>query len=484
MYVYYVNTSEVYRSTIGIGKNASYLTDNGVSLTYGYNGTANDDTSLSYFDTWYNKIANITTDTWYKYQINVMNYNSTHIKFDLFLDDVQICDDCLPDSYWGYSSNISEAKYIGLSGTGNNNIIIDDISVVNAPSPVTCSVCNETCSPCGGGCTATTLTSMFDSVTDFNNTVGDITGWNTSCITNIDWTFHNSDFNQDISGWDVSHVESMFATFYGDAVFNQPIGSWNTSNVTDMHWMFVGANAFNQPIGSWDVSHVTAMYYMFNLNVGLASFNQNLSAWNTSSVTDMSGMFYDDDVFNQNLGSWDVSHVNNMDNMFSGVTLSTSNYDAILNGWASQPVQTGVVFGAGNSQYSNVGQAGREILEDDNSWDITDLGCDGTCALNCTPDWDCDTFSACNESNIMPCNAVADINFCGTNFTGNLSDYDDICTFVPSGIIYGEANDLTGAVVDNGTKIIIGFNKIAILLGIVIAGIVIIYVVRKLIIKK
>ena len=181
-----------------------------------------------------------------------------------------------------------------------------------------CAVCNETCSPCGGGCTATSLSDMFDSVTSFDTVVGDITGWNTSCITDLSWTFYNSDFNQDISNWDTSSVTTMFAMFYADAVFNQPIGSWNTSSVTDMHWMFVSANAFNQPIGSWDVSHVTAMYYMFNMNAGLASFNQDLSAWNTSSVTDMSGMFYDDDVFNGDISSWDTSSVTDINNMFNG----------------------------------------------------------------------------------------------------------------------------------------------------------------------
>jgi hypothetical protein len=46
------------------------------------------------------------------------------------------------------------------------------------------------------------------------------------------------------------------------------------------------------------------------------------------------------------------------------------------------------------------------------------------------------------------------------------------------------ANSFTGAAIDTGVKLVIGFEKIALLLGIVIAGIGITYGVRKLILKK
>jgi hypothetical protein len=83
----------------------------------------------------------------------------------------------------------------------------------------------------------------------------------------------------------------------------------------------------------------------------------------------------------------------------------------------------------------------------------------------------------------MPCLTVADLNFCGTNFTGNISDYDLNCTYTTN-LFNGTSQDLTGALIDNGTKLIVGFGKIALLLGIIIAGIIIIYGVRKLILKK
>ena len=46
------------------------------------------------------------------------------------------------------------------------------------------------------------------------------------------------------------------------------------SNVTDMDWMFSNSS-FNQPIGNWDVSNVTNMSWMF----GDSQFNQNISGW-------------------------------------------------------------------------------------------------------------------------------------------------------------------------------------------------------------
>lgn len=103
--------------------------------------------------------------------------------------------------------------------------------------------------------------------------------------------------------------------------------------------------------------------------------------------------------------------------------------------------------------------------------------------IPCVSNWTCDAYGICNSSNILPCTEMADLNMCGTNFTGNITNYDTNCTYIPT----PEAtvsNDITGAVIDNGVKMIKGFGTFAVLFGIIIAGIGVSYGIKKLITKK
>lgn len=83
-------------------------------------------------------------------------------------------------------------------------------------------------------------------------------------------------FNSDISGWDTSRVTDMTSMFDNCHIFNQPIGSWNTSKVETLSSTFLEARSFNQDISLWDVSKV----YSFELTFYAATaFNQDLSQW-------------------------------------------------------------------------------------------------------------------------------------------------------------------------------------------------------------
>lgn len=167
----------------------------------------------------------------------------------------------------------------------------------------------------------------------------------------------------------VSDMYGMFAyaeSFNGDVNIN----NWNVSNVTSMYGMFGGASAFNADIGNWNVGNVTNMKLMFSY---ATSFNNDISAWNVANVRNMDSMFRGASSFDQHLGMWNVSNVVNMKNMFKGATLSTANYDALLNGWATLSLKNNVSFHAGFSKYCN-GELSRQHIIATYSWTITDGG--------------------------------------------------------------------------------------------------------------
>ena len=118
---------------------------------------------------------------------------------------------------------------------------------------------------------------------------GDISGWDVSNVTDMHHMFDECKYtgkNGDISNWDVSNVKDMKYMFLGSE-FNGDISMWDVSNVENMYGMFDSAK-FNGDISNWDVSNVKTMKDMF-----LASkFNGDISNWDVSTVTDMSYMFY------------------------------------------------------------------------------------------------------------------------------------------------------------------------------------------------
>ncbi|MHA1111684.1 MAG: Loki-CTERM sorting domain-containing protein, partial [Promethearchaeota archaeon] len=104
------------------------------------------------------------------------------------------------------------------------------------------------------------------------------------------------------------------------------------------------------------------------------SFNQPIGPWDVSNVIYMEFMFYYTTSFDQNIGGWDVSSVTSMDHMFEGVTLSTTNYDALLIGWSQLELQTHVTFHGGYSKYSKAAESARQSLIEDFTWGIVDGG--------------------------------------------------------------------------------------------------------------
>ena len=238
----------------------------------------------------------------------------------------------------------------------------------------------------------TSMNSMFTNCLLFNQALT----FNTSAVTSMNSMFTNCpSFNQPLS-FDTSAVTNMSVMFNGCSVFNQPLTfntsavtsmdgmfgncsvfnsllTFDTSSVTDMNSMFRACSVFNQPL-TFDTSSVEFMNRMFR---DATAFNQNISSWNTGAVTDMNQMFRGATAFNQNIGTWNVENVTNFSGFMQGktdATFSTTNLDAIYNGWSTQAVQQFLNITFGTAKYTGAGVAGRLVLTGTKLWTITDGG--------------------------------------------------------------------------------------------------------------
>ena len=248
---------------------------------------------------------------------------------------------------------------------------------------------------------------MFHSTSSLNQ---DISNWDVSNVTDMRFMFTNTQvFNQPLDSWDVSKVTNLQSMFSFAEAFNQPLNSWDVSNVTSMAGMFENAPAFNQALDGWNVSSVNSMQRTFN---AATAFNQDLSSWDVSIVTDMSSLFRFANAFNQSLGTWDISSTTTMVGMLEGVTLSTTNYDATLTGWATlnageTQIPSNITFDGGNSLFCD-SETDRQNLIDAFGWTITDGGKDSTCSNPFISTWMTTTN---NESITIPTSNFANYDY-------------------------------------------------------------------------
>ena len=143
--------------------------------------------------------------------------------------------------------------------------------------------------------------------------------------------------------------------------------------VTSFANFYGDCSNFDGDITNWDVSGVSLMNGTFNR---ASVFNQDISSWDTSSVLSMSGMFNDATAFNQNIGGWDISSVFSCTFMLTDSGLSTANYDALLIGWAAQApnIKSNVTLSTG-PQRTNASLAAYNTLTSATySWNISDGG--------------------------------------------------------------------------------------------------------------
>ncbi|MBR9853909.1 MAG: BspA family leucine-rich repeat surface protein [Algicola sp.] len=161
----------------------------------------------------------------------------------------------------------------------------------------------------------------------------DISGWDVSKASTLKNMFRDSPFDKPIGNWDISNVTSLQSTFRGNNAFSQDLSGWGDKlgSVVTMRELFRDSD-YNGDLSAWDVSKVVSMWDMFKdsgfnnpsitgWNVsGLdnmetmfggagCAFNQDISGWNVSNVVNMQNLFKENQVFNQDLSGWDVGNV-------------------------------------------------------------------------------------------------------------------------------------------------------------------------------
>jgi surface protein len=210
-----------------------------------------------------------------------------------------------------------------------------------------------------------TMNNMFNDCNLFNK---NLNSWDVSnCLDFSGMFLRATSFNQPLNNWSLNTSGSVtinMNAMFDNSVFNQPLNNWNTIRVISMADMF-RQGFFNQPLNDWNVSNVQNFSRMF---AGNNAFNQPLNNWNTSSATTMLDMFNSAGTFNQNIGSWDVRNVLEfggfLANKGSG-SFSTSNLDAIYNGWVNLPapfVKIHRFIDNGSLQYTSSGISSRNLL--------------------------------------------------------------------------------------------------------------------------
>ena len=137
------------------------------------------------------------------------------------------------------------------------------------------------------------ITDMSDLFIDsiFENLVFDVSKWDVSNVTNMDFMFCGCiKFDGDLSDWDVSNVKTMEEMFCKCRNFTgKGLENWDVSNVKTMSSMFSECEDFEgKSIENWDVSNVENISYMFDY---CTSLNCNLNNWNVSKVKKKSGVF-------------------------------------------------------------------------------------------------------------------------------------------------------------------------------------------------
>ena len=105
------------------------------------------------------------------------------------------------------------------------------------------------------------LKKLVEQLIEKRGNEADLNDIDTSEITDMSELFKKSNFNGNISKWNVGNVENM-AFMFRNSQFNRDISEWDMRNVRNMNGMFAYSK-FNRDISNWERHPKSTTYDMF-----------------------------------------------------------------------------------------------------------------------------------------------------------------------------------------------------------------------------
>jgi len=201
--------------------------------------------------------------------------------------------------------------------------------------------------------------------------IGTITGWR----------FNNGgDCGKlkSISRWGNLDLTALSGVFFGcnqmTEITAPDLPKFLDSSLTNiLDSMFYNNNALAKinRVEEWTAPNTNSRTNMF-LNCN--NLNQNVSNLITSNVSIIQNMIRNCYAMDQDLSGGNFSGVTNAISFAQGTTMSTANYDALLNSLGGQSLQSSVTFHFGSAAYSGFSTAGtaHTRLRNEYNWTISD----------------------------------------------------------------------------------------------------------------
>lgn len=157
---------------------------------------------------------------------------------------------------------------------------------------------------------------VFDGLFSNSQFEGDISKWNMGRAISVDGMFRDCPFTGDISNWNMQNVESAKSMFMRSG-FSGDISRWNVRKLEVANHMFY-MSPFNGDISKWDVRALTHAIGMFEGS----EFSGDVSSWRPTLLAHSKGMFMTP-AFHGDLSEWQLPrfghHTNLVHSTFTGM---------------------------------------------------------------------------------------------------------------------------------------------------------------------